>query len=173
MTDDEHERHSRAGNPHRRQNRRRVADDHGRLQAHQIGGKAWQSIRLIVSPALLDDDIASFDEPFLAQPFAEFRHEVRKRRGERVAKKPDHRHRSLLRVRRNRPRSSRATEQRDEVPPFHSITSSARPSMVAGTVMPSAFAVLRLITSSNLVGCSTGRSLGLAPFRILSMKFPI
>ena len=33
---------------------------------------------------------------------------------------------------------------------------------------PSALAVLRLITSSNFVGCSTGRSAGLAPFRILS-----
>ena len=126
ITDDEHERHRRAGNPHRRQHRRRVADDHGRLPAHQIGGEARQPIRLIVSPALLDDDIASFDEPFLAQPFAEFRHEVRKRRGDRVAKKPDHRHRRLLRARRERPRRRRAAEQRDELaPPDHSITSSA------------------------------------------------
>jgi hypothetical protein len=30
-------------------------------------------------------------------------------------------------------------------------------------------AVFRLTTSSNLVGCSTGRSAGLAPLRILSM----
>ena len=36
------------------------------------------------------------------------------------------------------------------------------------TASPSGFAVFRLITSSNLVGCSTGRSPGLAPFRILS-----
>src|SRR5262249_36765327 len=50
----------------------------------------------------------------------------------------------------------------------HSITPSARASSVGGTSMPSVFAVLRLITSSNLVGCSTGRSAGLAPFRILS-----
>src|SRR5713101_3580648 len=35
-------------------------------------------------------------------------------------------------------------------------------------VRPRAFAVLRLITSSNLMGCSTGRSAGVAPFRILS-----
>jgi len=35
-------------------------------------------------------------------------------------------------------------------------------------VRPNAFAVLRLISSSNLVGCSTGRSLGLEPFKILS-----
>ena len=35
-------------------------------------------------------------------------------------------------------------------------------------VRPSAWAVLRLMTSSNVVGCSTGRSAGLVPFRILS-----
>ena len=50
----------------------------------------------------------------------------------------------------------------------YSITSSARASSAGGTVRPSALAVLRLITSSNLVGCSTGRSEGLVPLRILS-----
>ena len=50
----------------------------------------------------------------------------------------------------------------------YSITSSARPSTDGGIVSLSAFAVLRLMTSSNLLGCSTGRSPGLAPFRILS-----
>jgi Luciferase-like monooxygenase len=43
----------------------------------------------------------------------------------------------------------------------YSITSSARASKEGGTVRPSALAVLRLITNSNLVGCSTGRSEGL------------
>ena len=50
----------------------------------------------------------------------------------------------------------------------YSIASSARARNEGGTVRPSAFAVLRLITSSNLVGCSTGRSAGLVPLRILS-----
>src|SRR5262245_14630123 len=36
---------------------------------------------------------------------------------------------------------------------IYSITSSTRVSSVGGTVRPSALAVLRLITSSNLVGC--------------------
>ena len=39
---------------------------------------------------------------------------------------------------------------------------------IADTVMPSAFAVVRLKMRSNLVGCSTGRSLGVAPRKILS-----
>jgi hypothetical protein len=51
---------------------------------------------------------------------------------------------------------------------IYSITSSALVSSVVGIVRPSALAVLRLITSSNLVGCSTGRSEGLVPLRILS-----
>ena len=42
--------------------------------------------------------------------------------------------------------------------PHHSITLSARTNNVSGTVTPIALAVLRLITSSNLVACSTGMS---------------
>jgi hypothetical protein len=49
----------------------------------------------------------------------------------------------LLRARRERPRRGHAAEQRDEVAPFHSITSSARPDSGSGTVMPSVLAVLR------------------------------
>jgi hypothetical protein len=40
----------------------------------------------------------------------------------------------------------------------YSITSLARTSNEGGTVRPSALAVLRLITSSYLVGCATGLS---------------
>jgi hypothetical protein len=38
----------------------------------------------------------------------------------------------------------------------------------SGIVKPSALAVLRLTTSLNVVGCSTGISAGLVPRRILS-----
>src|SRR5262249_52931523 len=55
-------------------------------------------------------------------------------------------------ARRDRPRCRRAAEQRDELAAFHSVTSSARASTVAGTSRPSALAVLRLITNSYLVG---------------------
>jgi hypothetical protein len=54
--------------------------------------------------------------------------------------------------------------------PLHSITSSAIASILSGMTRPSALAVLRLTTRSNLVGCSTGRSPGFAPRRILSTK---
>jgi len=49
----------------------------------------------------------------------------------------------------------------------HSITSSAMDSSDGGTSMPSALAVVRLSTNSNLVDCSTGRSAGFAPLRML------
>jgi len=52
------------------------------------------------------------------------------------------------------------------LPSHHSITSSASASNLSGTSSPSAFAVLRLITNSNFVGCMTGRSAGFSPFRI-------
>src|SRR5262249_34271864 len=50
----------------------------------------------------------------------------------------------------------------------YSITSSAFASSVRGTSRPSALAVLRLMTSSNLVGPWTGSSLGFAPCRMRS-----
>ena len=50
----------------------------------------------------------------------------------------------------------------------YSITSSAAISKPGGTVKPSAFAVLRLMTVSNFVGVCTGRSAAFAPRRMLS-----
>jgi len=46
----------------------------------------------------------------------------------------------------------RSLDLRNELAPSHSITSSARANNDGGTVRPSAFAVLRRITSSNFVG---------------------
>jgi hypothetical protein len=59
----------------------------------------------------------------------------------------------------------RGEEQRRLGEPY-SITSSAVASSVGGTSMPSALAVCRLMTNSNLVDCTTGRSEGLAPLVI-------
>jgi hypothetical protein len=57
-----------------------------------------------------------------------------------------------------------APQQRDH----YSITSSANNCRELGTVRPSAPAIFRLMTSSNLVGSSTGRSPGLVPRRMRS-----
>ena len=50
----------------------------------------------------------------------------------------------------------------------HRIILSALAKTLGGIVNPICFAVLALITNSNFVGCSTGRSAGLVPFKILS-----
>ena len=47
--------------------------------------------------------------------------------------------------------------------------SSANVSTVAGIASPITFAVLRFMTSSNLVGCSTGKSPGFSPLRMRSI----
>src|SRR5262249_40160880 len=57
-----------------------------------------------------------------------------------VDEKSDHRHRRLLRTRRERPCYCRATEKRDECAAFHSITSSARRALAAEFRAPSLMA---------------------------------
>jgi hypothetical protein len=72
--------------------------------------------------------------------------------------------RSHCRARCERPGHRRAAEQTDEAAPRrHSITSSASASSLSGSCSPSAFAALRLMTRSNLVGCTTGKSAGFSP----------
>src|SRR5262249_31448357 len=68
-----------------------------------------------------------------------------------------------------RPRGKRPYSRASLLALPRSITSSAATCNVCGTVMPSDFAVLRLITSSNRVGCTTGSSAGLAPLRICAV----
>jgi hypothetical protein len=50
----------------------------------------------------------------------------------------------------------------------YSITSLAEATSFAGTVRPSALAVLRLIANTYLVGACTGRSAGISPLRMRS-----
>jgi hypothetical protein len=52
----------------------------------------------------------------------------------------------------------------------HRITRSALAKTLGGMVNPIFLAVFKLMSNSNFVGCSTGRSAGFAPFRILSTK---
>jgi hypothetical protein len=57
-----------------------------------------------------------------------------------------------------------AANQREAI--VYSITSSASDIKLSESLSSSAFAAFRLITNSNLVGCVTGKSAGLAPLRI-------
>src|SRR6516162_1069056 len=103
-------------------------------------------------PTVFDREIVALAKTGLFQTFAKcaqaIRESVRRYRGE----KSDHRHRPLLRARRERPRRRRAAEQRDEFATLHSITSSARVKRLSEILRLSAVAGFKLITSSNLVG---------------------
>src|SRR5262249_55714117 len=116
-------------------------------------------------PAELDRYVLTLDEAPLLQAATECFKQVHGVLWRARAHEPYHWHCRLLRARCERPRG-RAADERYELAAPHSITSSARASSDGGTVRPSAFAVLRLIVSSNFVGCSTGSSAGLAPCKI-------
>src|SRR5262245_20540742 len=68
---------------------------------------------------------------------------------------------------RSRPQHQKRTHALQQKAPLFD-PSPASASRVGGTSRPSALAVFRLMTSSNLVGCSTGKSAGLAPRAIRS-----
>src|SRR5262249_6569422 len=110
--------------------------------------------------------VVAVDETSFLQAVAERRYPVDGIDSRRRVEKADHRHRRLLRPRCERPRRRRAAEQRDECAAFHSITSSASNCIELGTARPKAFAVLKLITNSNLVDRCTGRSAGFSPLTI-------
>src|SRR5262249_55559292 len=120
-------------------------------------------------PTIFDRHVLALDKSGFLKALAECGHEVGPIGKRSAVEETDHRH--CLGPRRERPRGCRAAEQRDEIAPFHrfnhSLTSSARSRNDSGMVSPSAFAVVRLTTRSYLVGCSTGRSPGFAPSRIL------
>jgi len=118
--------------------------------------------------AVFDRHVLAVDDANLAQTLPESIHQRRWLGGSLV--KESYRRKRLLRARSERPRH-RAAEASNELAPVHSITSSARARIESGIVSPIAFAVLRLMTMSNFVACSTGRSAGLAPLKILSTKY--
>src|SRR5215471_16188168 len=147
--------------------RRRTGRDHGHLTTNQVGRQCRQPVILILGEAIFKRDVLTLDKACFSQAMTDGGHEVWIVAGRPGTEEPDQRHRRLLRPCRKRPRR-RATEQRDELAPSHSITSSAVASSVGGTSRPSAVAVLRLITSSYLVGACTGRSAGFSPFSMRS-----
>src|SRR6516164_3803782 len=65
-------------------------------------------------------------------------------------------------------RPEQVQQQRVQMPAYCSITSSTSASRFAGTARPSALAVLRLMASSDAVGCWTGRLAGFSPLRMRS-----
>src|SRR5262249_23089856 len=139
----EHDRDRRSGAF--RRDRGRVASDsrdHRYLAAHEVSRQGGEPFVLPLRPPEDDRHALPFDIPASPQPWPERRARRRRFLRRSAAEESDHRHRWLLCPGRERPARRRAAEQRDELAPPHSITSSARASRVDGTARPSALAVL-------------------------------
>src|SRR5262249_18502173 len=156
------------GSPAARGDRRARCTDIGpgnddrRVSSDEISGQQWEPVVLPLSIAILDYYVPVFDVARFSQGLEKCRQIRRARSWRSGVKKPDHRHGRLLRPRREWPSGYTAADQRDELAAPHSITSSARRRNDSGIVNPIALAVVRLMTRSNFVGCSTGMSAGLA-----------
>src|SRR5262249_44194499 len=143
-------------------------DDDRHAAPHEVGGKLRQPVGLSVGPAILDRKVLSLAETRFPKAIAKGGDKRLAALRIGVAQKADDRHGRLLRRCNSRPRHRSPAEKPDEFAAPHSITSSARTRIVGGISRPSALAVLRLTTSSNLVGTWTGNSLGLVPRRMRS-----
>src|SRR6516225_10770739 len=136
---------------------------------YQLGHEVRVSIEVSLSKAALDDDVLAFNKSILAQTIQKGFACRLGRNGWVICQKTDViSFAAGLRTRHRRPRDRGAANERDELAAPHSITSLAVAMSFSGTSSPSAFAVLRLMTNSNLVGCWTGRSAGLSPLRMRS-----
>src|SRR5262245_52043412 len=135
---------------------------------NQIGRERRQPIVFPFQPVVLDPHILALDKTGFVEAFAERGHKMQRGIGRTAIDKSDHRYRLLLRTHPERPHGGRAAEQRDELAAFHSITRSTRNRIDGEIATPKALTLFRLITNSNLTGCCTGKSAGLAPLKILS-----
>src|SRR5580693_9397099 len=142
------------------------------MTTNQISRQLRQPVVVICRETIRDSDIAAFDEARRFQSLMECAQEQWVRIRSPAVEISDHGHCRLLRPRRERPRDGTAAETRDDLAPPHSITSSARPSSESGTGRPSALAVFRLMYSSTLVDCWTGRSAGFSPLRTRPVYMP-
>ena len=127
----------------------RRRSDHGHTTANQIGHQRRQAIVLAFQPVVLDRHVLALDVAGFAKPLRNAAAYAAVRIGRPAVEEPDHRHRRLLRPRRQRPRRRRAAEEGDELAAshrcsYHSITSSVMASSDGGTSMPSALAVLQV-----------------------------
>src|SRR5205823_1908924 len=127
----------------------RICDDHVNFEPHEFRRDLGRTVVTAFRPAHIDLYVAAFDPAKFAQP----RHKggdpyVGSCRRASAEETNSGEARRLLRPRRERPRC-RAADERDELAPFHSITSSARSRKDSGIVRPSAFAVVRFTMRLN------------------------
>src|SRR5262249_51649679 len=135
----EHDR-NRRGRQWRGAGRGPTSDD-------QIDPRAQQLLDQGGEPAVIPPGVTDLEDEIAALGIAEYAHPREETLqvvvGRRTCRQIADARRlfARLRVRGERPGGCRAGEQRDELPPSHSITSSARASKGGGTSTPSALAV--------------------------------
>ena len=137
------------------------------FQPDELGGKLGETLALSLGPAILDRDGTAHAPAELVQAPHESCVPIVPVRRRTHTQNADGGQLRRLCAQPQRPRGGAADSQQERAA-FHSITSSARASRVAGKSRPSALAVLRLITSSYRVGACTGRSAGFSPLRMRS-----
>ena len=104
-----------------RQRRRFAAgrSKHGHRPAREFRRQRRQSVVLALRPAVFDRHVPAFDVSVFGQSPTERGHHMRALVGRRCAEIPDHRHRRLLRARRERPRRRRTAQNTEKFPPPH------------------------------------------------------
>src|SRR5215472_908648 len=117
-----------------------------------VCGERGQPIQLALGPAVFDRDVLALRVAGILEPLAKRPQTIAIAVRRLAVEEPDHRHRGLLRPRRERPRG-RCAENSEQCAALHSMTSSALNKTAVGSSRPSDLAVLRLTTSSTLVGC--------------------
>jgi hypothetical protein len=107
--DDRYRRRRRLGRSYRT-----TRVDHRRLSMHKLGRHYRQPVVLIFSPPILDCNVLALNEASLLKAPPKCDHE-RRERSVRSAVKYSNQRAWLLRARRERPRSRRAAQKRDEL----------------------------------------------------------
>src|SRR5262249_35268694 len=142
--------------------------DQGYTAVHQVGRQLRQPRKLTVRPTVLDRDLAAFDIAAFAQALAECIREPPERAGRGAVEKADRGHGGFWGFSGGGPPSRRAAEQRDELAPPNSITSSARKRIEVRTATPMVFVLERASSS-----CRQAAALFLiAPMIAVSMAPP-
>src|SRR5215510_12348149 len=155
-----HDRYGASRLQQRRYDRAPSSQDDVRRERDQFRRVSAKEFGIARAPTILDPDVAADGPTQLLQALQERRVASL---SFRIVRAQVHEHAdaphplALLRMRRERPSRRRAAEQRDELAPLHSITSSAMLSSVGGTVRPNILAVWALMTNSNLLDCTTGK----------------
>jgi hypothetical protein len=98
------------------------------LLTHEIGGEPRQSIVLTLSPTIVEGDVLTLDKACFIETLSDDRNERRVRSGRTAAEQSDHRNRTLLRLRRERP-PRRAAEKANELTSPHTRTQAQGPAL--------------------------------------------